>query len=44
MLIEARRKESDRYVLEAKNKSKTIWKLIKKESDEFQQNHNNART
>jgi len=32
VLIEARRKESDRYVLASKNKSKALWKLIKKES------------
>jgi len=38
VLNEARRKESYRYVLEAKNKSKAIWELIKKVSGEFQKN------
>jgi len=37
---EAKRKESDRYVLTAKNKSKALWKLINKESGKIQQNHN----
>ena len=38
VLIEARRKESNRYVLASTNKSKALWKLIKKESGKTQQN------
>ena len=40
VLIEVRRKESDRYVLASKNESKALWKLIKKESGKTQQNQN----
>jgi hypothetical protein len=40
VLIEARRKESNRYVLASTNKSKALWKLIKKESGKTQQNQN----
>jgi len=40
VLIEARRKESNRYVLASKNKSKALWKLINKESGKTQQNQN----
>jgi hypothetical protein len=40
LLNEAKRKESDRYVLAAKNRSKALWKLINKDSGKIQQNHN----
>jgi hypothetical protein len=40
VLNEARRKESDRYVMAAKNKSKALWNLINKESGKSQQNQN----
>jgi Zn-dependent peptidase ImmA (M78 family) len=40
ILIEARRKDSDRYILASKYKSKAIWEIIKMGTGKSKQAHN----